>query len=514
MPTGLDAMPHASFGGFNYLVLVVYFLAMLGVGIWAGRSEQGAKAYFDGGGKVPSWLVGLSLLGTYLSSLTMMALPAMSFGTADFTWSVQLPFLLLTALVITGFVLPRYRASGCLSVYEFLEKRIHVSARLVAALAFVVLSIGRMGLVLYLPALAFWAITGANLAATILAMGVVVIFYTVIGGMKGVIWTDAIQVVIFVAGALATLFFVFAPGVDFWAVANAHHKFRTLDWSTDITQPVTLWLVLETVFQTIRIYATQQEMTQRYLSTESTREANTGVWISILGYIPLGYLFYFIGVALFVYYQVNPDPAVKILTEAKRLDSLYPYFVVNHMPAGVAGLVIAAIFAAAMSTLSSSMNSSSAVCIEDFYKRFFAKDRDDEHHLRVAKWMSLVWGILMVGTALLFMVMHLEQAQKTWSKVMAISTCGILGLMALAFLSWRIRWWAALAGIGSSYAVLALLIWFVQVKPSPALVFPVPDNSGVHFLLWPVVTNLVCFGVALVLDWFARLASPPPAPQA
>jgi SSS family transporter len=491
-------LPHSDFGTVNYTVLIVYFIAMLAVGVWAGRSEKGAKEYFTGGGKIPAWLIGMSLLGTYLSSFTMMALPASSFRDNDFTWSIQLPFLLLTAVVITSFVLPRYRASGCLSVYEFLEKRIHISARMIAAVAFILLSIGRMGLVLYLPSLAFSVITGAPLIPTILIMGVVVIFYTVVGGMKGVIWTDAIQVVIFVAGAIATLFFVFAPGVDFWAVANASHKFRMLDWGTDITKPVTLWLILETIFQTIRIYATQQEMTQRYVSTESTREANTGVWISILGYIPLGYLFYFIGIALFVFYQVNPDPGVKILTDAKWLDALYPYFVVNHMPAGVAGLVIAAIFAAAMSTLSSSMNSCSAVCIEDFYKRFFAKNRNDEHHLLVAKWMSLGWGLLMVGMAILFM--NIEEAQPVWSKIMAISTCGILGLMALAFLPWRVNKWSGLIGIIASYATLIALMFFLQAAPTWQLVYPIPKDSGVSFLLWPVITNLVCFFVALTID--------------
>ena len=157
------SIPHPSFGTVNYIVLAIYFVAMLAIGIWAGRNTKGAASYFIGEGRVHHVLVGLSLLGTYLSSLTMMALPAMSYGPADFTWSIQLPFLLVTAVVITGFVLPRYRESGCISVYEFLEQRIGTSARLIAAIAFVLLSIGRMGLVLYLPSLAFHIVTGANL---------------------------------------------------------------------------------------------------------------------------------------------------------------------------------------------------------------------------------------------------------------------------------------------------------------------------------------------------------------
>ena len=498
MPPSLAALPHPDFGVINYAVLVVYLAAMLFVGIWCGRSSGGAAGYFTGDGKVHHWLVGISLLGTYLSSLTMMALPAVSFGAADFIWTVQLPFLLVTALLITGFVLPRFRESGCLSVYEFLERRIHVSSRLIAAVGFILLSVGRMGLVLFLPALAFCVVTGAHLIGTIVVMGLVCVVYTVLGGIKGVIWTDVIQVFIFVIGAVATLFFIFAPGVDFWAAAQASHKFRTFNWSGDLTQVVTAWLVLQTLFETVRIYATQQEMTQRYLTAESTRKANVSVWMSILGYIPLGYLFYFIGVALFVYYQANPDPAVDLLKDAKRLDSLYAYFVVTRMPAGLAGLVIAAFFAAAMSTISSSMNSCSAVCLEDFYKRFWGKGKEDRHYLFVAKSLVLIWGLLAIVMAILFM--QIELAQIVWSKVMAVSTCGILGLMALAFLPHKVNPWAGVLGVVASYACLLVLMLFLQVSPSLAFTYPIPkDAARVSFLLWPVICNLVFFGVGFVV---------------
>ncbi len=505
MPPAPISIPHPEFGAVNYGVLMVYFAAMLAIGIWAGRSVGGARSYFTAEGKVHHWLVGVSLLGTYLSSLTMMALPRMSFGKDDFLWTIQLPFLLVTAVIITGFVLPRYRREGCVSVYEFLERRIHISSRLIASIAFILLSIGRMGLVLYLPALAFSVVAGANLVATIVVMGVVVTVYTVLGGIKGVIWTDVIQVFIFVGGALATLFFVFTPGTDFWAVANApeNHKFRMLDLRLDPTQVVTAWLILETLFQTVRIYATQQEMTQRYLTAESTRKANASVWISILGYIPLGYLFYFIGVALFVYFKTNPDPAVKALEEARMLDALYAYFVVKHMPAGLAGLVIAAFFAAAMSTISSSMNSCSAVCVEDFYKRFRRNPPDDRHCLAVAKALALAWGTLSIVMAILFM--QIEAAQVVWNKIMAVSTCGILGLMGLAFLPWRVNPWAALVGLVTSWVCLVLMMFYLQIKPVFALVYPLPKGSGVNFLLWPVICNLVCFCLGLALDGLWRV---------
>jgi len=488
----------ASFGAINYAVLAVYFTGMLAIGIWAGRQTKGAAGYFIGEGKVHHVLVGLSLLGTYLSALTMMALPAMSYGRDDWTYTIQLPFLLVTAVVITGFVLPRLREEGCISVYEFLERRIHVSVRLVASIAFILLSIGRMGLVLYLPSLALSYVLGVNLVASIVVMGIIVTIYTVVGGIKGVIWADAIQVVVFIIGAIATLFFAFAPGVDFFAVANEHGKFRTWVGGWNIAEVTSLWLILETLFQTIRIYATQQDMTQRYMAAESTKKANQSVWLSILGYIPLAYLFYFIGTALFVYYTVNPDPGVERLVADKKLDALYAYFVVTHMPAGLAGLVIAAFIAAAQSTISSSMNSSSAVCVEDFYRRFWAKSKSDEHYMRVGKALSLVWGVAHIVMAILFM--QIERAQVVWQKVMGISTCGVLGLMALAFLPWKVNPWAALTGWVASVISLVVMMFFLQVTPSVALVYPLESNTGINWLFWPVITNLICFGVALGLD--------------
>lgn len=494
------AIAHPDFGAVNYAVLAVYLLAMLSVGIWAGRSTKGASGYFIAEGKVHHVLVGLSLLGTYLSSLTMMGLPALSYGPADWTWTVQLPFLLVTGAVITGFVLPRFRRSGCLSVYEFLEQRIHVSARLIASVSFIILSIGRKGLVLFLPALAFSIVTGADLVTTIILMGIIVTTYTVLGGIKGVIWTDAIQVVILVTGAVATVCYIVALGGDFGAVANnpEFHKFRTLDMRLDVTQVVTVWLVLQTLFETIRIYGTQQDMTQRYMAAESTQKANKSVWMSILGYIPLGYLFYFIGTGLFVFFKNHPDPAAGALDAAKRLDSLYAYFVVTHMPAGIAGLVMAAFFAASMSAISSNMNANSAVCVEDFYKRFWGKDKSDAHYLAVAKALSLLWGVCTVAAALVFM--HIASAQIMWSKVMAVTTCGIVGLMALAFLPRRINARAAITGFAASYVALILMMFFLQVKPRLALVAHLEKDAGVNFLLWPVVANVVCVGVALALD--------------
>ncbi len=467
-----------AFGRTNYLVLGAYLAGMLAIGFWASRRIKGSAGFFIGEGKLNYVIVGLSLLGTYLSALTMMGLPGKAYGNADWTITVQLPCLILTALVITGVVLPRYRAAGIVSIYAFLEQRIDVSARVAASICFVVFSIGRMGLVLYLPALAFATMTGAPLSACIVGMGVIITVYTVMGGIEAVVWTDAIQVIIFVAGALLTLGYIFSDlGVDqFMNVGVAHNKFRVIVPGFDVTKATTAWLVLETIFSTIRIYGTQQDMAQRYMTTESTDKANRSVWIAILGYIPLGFIFYFIGTSLFAYFQVHHD-----VNLPPKPDQMYAHFIINYLPEGIAGLLVAAMFAAAMSSIDSCMNSSSTVCIEDFIKRFGRSEVTDQECLRKARLLTLVWGACAVIMGLLFM--EVQYAQDVWWKVMGLSTNGVLGLMALAFLPTRINKWAAMAGFAVSYGCLFSLM-----------------GLGVHQLLWPVIGNTVCFLVALFLN--------------
>jgi len=492
-------VPSPDFGALNYAVLVLYLLAMLGIGWWTSRRIKSTRSFFIADGRLNWFVVGVSILTAYMSALAMMALPGAAFGKLDWLYAFQLPFLVITAFVITRFVLVRYREAGVISVYQYLEDRIHVSSRLMASLCFIVFSIGRMGLVLFLPALAFSIVTGAPLLPTIIVMGVVVTIYTVMGGMEAVIWTDFVQAVVMLAGAGLGVGYVLAGtgAGEFARIAAEHHKFRMVSGGFDVTQLITIWLVLETIFQTIRIYGTQQDITQRYMTTPSTRKANLSVWIAILGYIPLAFLFFFIGSALFVYYKANPDPTVAALIANGRADSIYPYFVASTLPPVLAGLVIAAIFAAAMSSIDACMNASSTVCVEDFYRRFRGEGPGDRHYLNAARGLTILWGILCTVMAILFI--NITTAQIVWGKIMGVSTNGVLGLMALTFLPRKVNKWAAGIGFVTSYLVLFAMMWFIQITPTFAVTYPVTGGK-ITFLLWPVVGNLWCFGVAFLLN--------------
>ncbi len=493
-------VPEPDFGAVNFIVLIVYLMAMLAIGWWTSRFIKDTRGFFIAEGRLNHIVVGISILTAYLSALTMMGIPGLAFGKLDWLFTAQLPFLIFTAFVITRFVLKRYRDAGVISVYTYLEQRIHVSARLLASLSFILFSIGRMGLVLYLPALAFSMVTRADLLTTIMVMGAVVTVYTVMGGMEAVIWTDFVQAIIMVAGAVVSIVFILVKvgGSQFLTIASAHHKFRVMQTHGDWTSILTVFLVLETIFQTIRIYGTQQDITQRYMTTRSTEKANASVWIAILGFIPFCLLFFFIGTALFVYYQLHPDPAVAALVAKGKADAIYPYFVASRLPVGVAGLVIAAIFAAAMSSIDACMNANSTVCVEDFYRRFRRTPAPDRHYLNVARWLTVLWGIL--ATVMAILMMDIRTVQIVWGKVMGISTNGVLGLMALAFLNKPVKGWAAVTGFLSGYFSLFAVMCLIQVKPFFAITYPVPAGSTMSYLLWPVVGNTVCFVVALTLD--------------
>lgn len=466
------------FGAANFTVLGLYLAAMLAIGCLAGRRIKSTRSFFIADGRLNHVLVGISILGTYLSALTMMGLPGISYGAHDWTFMVQLPFLIITAAVITRWILPQYRDAGVTSIYAFMERRLGVTARLVGAVSFIIFAIGRMGLVLYLPALAFSTATGASLPSCIIIMGIIITLYTVVGGIEAVIWTDAIQVVIFVMAAIFTLVYIMGDvgTSQFIAVGLEHRKFRLLIPGTDIFKITSVWLVLETIFQTIRIYGTQQDIAQRYMTTGSTKKANRSVWISVLAYIPLGFLFYVIGTALFVFFKCHPEAALP-----GKSDSVYPFFVVNHLPAGVAGLVIAAIFAAAMSSIDSCMNSASTVCVEDFIKRFSRTKGTDENHLLQARALTILWGVMSIVLGILFM--KTEYVLIVWGKLMGISTNGILGLMLIAFMGINVRWWAVAGGVVLSYACLFSMMY-----------------SGITYLLWPVAGNIVCFAATLLLN--------------
>ena len=477
----------SAFGTLDFVVIGAYFAALIAMGLWLSRRERSTEDFFLGGRRVPWWAAGISIFGTQLSAITYMAIPAKSFAT---NWAYFLGNMMIatgTAPIIVFVYLPFFRRQKLVSAYEFLERRFDLKTRLTGSAAFLFFQLGRMGIVLYLPALALSAVTGVDVNVAILAMGVLATLYTVLGGIEAVIWTDVVQVVVLIGGALLALV-VIAGGVDgglggVVADASAADKLRLYDpgWSAATT---TLWVVVVgNVFYNVVSYSSDQTVVQRYLTTRTEREAARSIWTNALLSVPVSCLFFFLGTALWAFYRARPER----LDPVGRTDDVLPWFVAHEMPAGVSGLVIAGLFAAAMSSLDSSMNSMATAITTDFYGR--AKPgASDARRLRLARVLTVALGVVGTGSAVWMAAYGGKSMLDQYLAVVGLFLGGLGGLFLLGIATRRASGTAALIGFAGSAAVLA---W-------------VQGSGRVHFMLYSGLGAVSCFAIG----WVAGLGAP------
>jgi len=453
-----------SFGWINWLVVGVYLGGMIGVGVWFMKREASAstEAYFRGGQRIPWWVAGLSIFATMLSSLTFMGIPARAYQT-DMSWYIgQLPILLIVPLV-AFFYLPFFRKLNLTSAYEYLEKRFNLPCRVFAAASFILFHIGRVAIVLYLPALALAVVSDIDVTTAILTIGLLCIIYTVIGGIEAVVWTDAIQALVLLSGALVCFILAvshinggFAGMIEIArtdAKGFSSLEWRSLDWSSNATSSV-LVLFVAFFFNSFVPYTAGQDVVQRYVTTRDLAAARkslwTTMWMSIFGSM----LFFGLGVAIYAFYKTHPqalDPAML------KTDSILPFFIMQELPVGVSGLVIAAIFAASQSTISSSLNSIAASWSEDFDKRIFRPGRADARYLAAAKWVVIVVGGMGTATALWMAASDLQSAFAAFNTLIGLTAGSLGGLFALGVFTRRANGKGALIGALAGFIVVVSL---------------------------------------------------------
>ncbi len=441
----------------DYLAVGLYLAFVMTVGLAFAR-EKDKNEFFLGGQKIPWWAAGFSLYATGTSAISFMAIPAKSFAT-NWQYLMQNFIGFFGSIYLAIVIIPLIRRLNVTSVYNYLELRFSPLVRTTgSALIIVFKLVARMGVVLYLPALAISSVTGLNEITSILIMGAVTTIYTIVGGMKAVIWTDMAQVIVMFGGALLCIAYVI-KGVDggfagALQIASANDKMNLLDFRFDFTQP-TLWVfVLVAIAETIA-FPRDQIMVQRCLCTSSAKEAGRSMWMLNAIILPGSLLFFSIGTALFVFYKAHPERLNPLL----KTDSIVPHFIASELPSGVTGLVIAALFAASMSALNSCMHSIATLVSVDFYERF-AKQPTHDASLRVAKWAIFFTGLFGTVFALLLTRFSLPSLFDTFLALTGLLGGGLGGTYALGMFTRRANWQGAMIGtIGSIFVTLAVKQW-------------------------------------------------------
>ncbi len=470
--------PH-SFRMVDYGVLFVYLASLVAMGFYFSRREKSTNDFFLGGHRIPWWAAGISIFGTQLSAITFMAIPGKAYHT-DWVYFLGNMMIVATAPVIVYLYLPFFRRLNVTTAYEYLEQRFNTLTRLLGSGAFVAFQLGRMGVVLFLPAAALSAVTGINVYVCVILMGVLATVYTVLGGIEAVIWTDVLQVFVLLGGALLALILI-AVKLDggFLAIiseAGSHGKLKAANLTWDITTTA-LWVVLlGKPFEVLISYTSDQTVVQRYLTTADEKAAARGIWTNAVLTIPASIIFFAVGTALWAFYKANPaelDPVGKI-------DQIFPWFIARELPMGVAGLVIAGLFAAAMSSLDSSMNSMATAITTDFYRRF-KPDTGDHQCLVLARWLTVLLGAVGTGCGLYMSYLNSASMWDQYIKIIGLFGGGLAGLFAVGIFTRRTN------GVGVIFGFLGSAVILRAVTYTP-----------VHIFLYPLIGMGSCFVIGYV----------------
>lgn len=460
---------------FDILVIVIYFLLISGLGYYYSKRQKNTEDFFRGGQRIPFWAAGISIFGTALSPITFMAIPAKTYSTDWSYFLLNMSIFLSLPLVILLFI-PYYRQKKLNTPYEYLEIRFSSIIRLLGSCCFILYQIGRIGVILFLPSIALNLVTGVDIFLCIALMGGVSLIYTLMGGIEAVIWTDVVQVFVLMGGvSLSLILIIIGTENGFSGIieqAKIYGKFNAFDLTFSLKEP-TVWVMLfGGFFINLTTYGTDHTMVQRYLVTPTQKEAQKSLWIGALLTIPATFIFFFMGTALFVFYQVNPSA---LNNNFINNDAIFPWYIVSQLPSGVSGILIAAIFAAAMSSLSSSMNSGAASFSADVYDRYgFVWNKDP---LKMARWTTLCIGMMGILFALFMATADIKSLWDQFNKILGLIFGSLGGVFMLGLLTKKANTKGVLIGIVVSFTI-QLIISFQQ---------------SVHLLMYAATGMISCF---------------------
>ncbi len=481
----------STFGAVDFLAIGLYLAILVGVGVFFSFRNKDSDDFFRGGRRVPWLVAGMSIFATMLSSITFIAIPAKAFATDWTYFLVNMMAVAITPAVIALF-LPFFHKIDATSAYEYLEKRFNRPARWFASASFILFQIGRMAVVMYLPAFALAAIMPLSVSQCILLMGVLSIIYCTLGGLEAVVWTDTIQSFVLMGGALLSLILIVhrveGDLGSLVSLAAAENKLNLANWDVSAGSFATtaLWVVvLGGIGQSLVPYTSDMAVVQRYMSVPDIGRARRAIWTNAVAIIPSSILFFAVGTALFLFYKTHPgrlDPTFKV-------DAVFPLFIARELPLGVAGVVVAGIFAAAQSTISTSMNSTATALVTDFVRPFHVI-RSERGYLRLARAMTLLFGLLGTGLALMFAAADIKSLWDQFMSILGLFGGAMCGLFCLGIFTTRANGPGAVIGAVCGAAGLFLAQHYTQV----------------HLLLYATVGIVLSF----VTGYLASLLLPRP----
>lgn len=460
----------------DIVILAVYMLGTLLLGCWFYFRSRDSQSFTSANGSIPSVIVGLSIFGTYVSSISFLANPGSSYVGNWTAFVLSLTIIPLTWIAAKYFV-PFYRECGSVSAYAHLEDRFGCWARIYGTICYMLTQLARMGSILFLLALPLHQLFGWNIALIIIVVGLTTIIYSMIGGITGVIYVDALQSAVLILGALTcALIIPFSmpegPG-QLFRIAMSDGKFSlgSLAWDLTPKKPAdnVVWVVLlYGIIINFQNFGVDQNYVQRYLTARSVKAARRSLWIGTLLFLPVSAFFFFIGTALYAFYKVRPE----LLTDAEIVkqvgagngDSVFPFFIVHQLPAGVTGLLIAAIVAAAMSTVSTSLNGTATLTLTDFYTRFFNPQASEKKKMFVLYFSTCFWGIAGILCALL--MIRARGILDAYWVLAGIFSGGIVGIFLLGIFTRRANSRGTLVGM---LVGLILILWMTLGISSGAL---------------------------------------------
>lgn len=477
-----------SFGWLNYTVLTVYLAAMLGIGVYFASRTHTTNDFFRGGNRIPWWAAGCSIFATMLSSLTFTGIPSKAYA-QDWVYAIGNFMIPIVAFVGVFVALPFYRKIDATSAYEYLEKRFSRPVRWFGSLSFSFFHVFRIAVVLSLTGLALAVATPLTPAQAVLLMGTLSIAYSALGGIEAVIWTDTIQAVVLLGGAALAIVLLISGTTGGWVgvveSSSAADKLRMANFHFDPTNAqLALWVVVfGALGQNLSSYTADQAVVQRYMTTRDQRTAAQSIWTNAVLTIPATLLFFGIGTCLFAYYQSHPER----LDPTATTDQVFPLFIAREMPAGIAGVIVAGIFSAAQSTVSTSMNSTATTLVTDFLRplRLLKSER---RYLQAARVFTVTIGTAGTLLGLVFIDPSIKSLFDAFIRVIGLFMGVLGGLFVLGATTRRANAPGALIGSLTGVGVM-LYIW---------------QFSQINGYLYPAIGIATCFVVGYVTSFLFR----------